>query len=256
MVQSLKERLEAGRKLRVFALSRVVHPVVVEMYGLGGGFDGFWFDQEHGAMGIDEIRTCRLAARTCDMDCFVRVPPVGYWVVTQCLEAGAGGVMGAQIQSADHAAEFISWTKFAPEGIRGLHSNGRDANYLHLPPADFVEQSNRERLVAIQIETLGALEQVDQIAALPGIDLLFIGPADLSLALGIVGQFHHEKLWEAVGKVAAACNRHGTHWGTLCPDPQFAAKAAEHDCRLFSIGNDITALKHGVAHINASFGPA
>ncbi len=89
----------------------------------------------------------------------VRMVAANYALVTQCLEAGAGGVMGARITSAAHAEEFVRWAKFAPRGLRGMNSSGRDSNYTHKSQAQFAADSNREQLVSIQIETLGALKR-------------------------------------------------------------------------------------------------
>jgi 2-dehydro-3-deoxyglucarate aldolase/4-hydroxy-2-oxoheptanedioate aldolase len=252
-MQTFKELLAAGDFVRVFVAGRVFHPIVIEVFGLAGGFHGFWLDGEHVGLSTEQMTTAALAARANGMDCFVRIPPVGYWHVTQCLEAGMGGVMAAQLRSADEAEQFVSWAKFAPRGTRGLNMGGRDADYTHKPPAQFVEEANRQNLVAIQIETLGALEDVDAIAAIDGVDLLFIGPADLSLALGVVGQFHHDRLWEAIGRVADASQRHGKAWGALVTDPQFADRAVELGCRLAAFGNDVIALRRGIAAIKESF---
>ena len=253
MITTFKQMLASGQVMPVFAVGRIAHPIVIEMFALAGGYRGFWLDQEHGAMVQDHIVTAALAARANQLDFFVRMPPVGYWQVTQSMEAGAGGVMGAQIQSADHARQFVSWTKFAPQGTRGLVSTGREANYTHTPIGEVVSIANRERFVAIQIETLGALDQVDQIAALEGVDLLFVGPADLSLVLGVVGQFHHDKLWEAIGHIAAACHRHGKAWGAVVPDAEFAGRAAELGCRMPTVGNEILALRRGIDTLQKAF---
>ena len=218
MARTFKEMLKTEELIRVFALGRIPNPIIVEMFGLAGKYDGFWLDQEHTQLSTDQIINLSLAARANQFDSFVRVPPTGYWQVTQCLEAGAGGVMAAQIHTADQAREFVSWCKFAPQGTRGLNAGGRDANYTHKPPAQFVEDANRDHFVAIQIETTGSVDEADAIAAIEGVDLLFVGPADLSLALGVVGQFHHEKLWDAIGAVAQACRQHGKAWG--CPSLQ------------------------------------
>jgi len=250
---SFKQLLAGPDLIRVFALGRVMNPVVIEMFGLAGGYHGFWLDLEHSFITTEQITMAAIAARANQMDSFVRMPPTGYWQVTQCLEAGAGGVMGAQIRSADHAREFNSWCRFAPEGVRGLNMGGRDCDYTHKPLAKFVEDANRDVFVAIQIETLGALEEADAIAAIDGVDLLFIGPADLSLALGVVAQFHHEKLWEAIGRVAQACKQHGKHWGCVAPDPQFADRAVELGCRMPTIGNEMHVLRRGVAAIQSSY---
>jgi 4-hydroxy-2-oxoheptanedioate aldolase len=254
MANSFVELLKTDEVIRTFAVARVLHPVVIEMFGLAGGYHGFWIDQEHASHSSEQLITVTLAGRANGFDSFVRMPPTGYWQVTQCLEAGAGGVMAAQIHSAEQAREFVSWTKFPPTGIRGLNASGRDSNYTHKPITQFVEDANRQSFVAIQIETLGALEQADEIAALDGVDLLFIGPSDLSMALGVVGQFHHEKLWEGIDRVAAACRNHGKAWGAVTPDPEFASRAIENGCRMPTMGNDMHVLRRGIEKFKESFG--
>jgi 2-keto-3-deoxy-L-rhamnonate aldolase RhmA len=250
---SLKQRLAAGELVRVFAAGRVPHPLVVEMFALGGGYDGFWIDQEHAAVTYDQIVTFALAARANALDCFVRMAPTGYSQVTQNLEAGAGGVMAAQIHSLAEAEQFVRWAKFHPLGARGINTSGRDADYTHKPVAQFAADANRDHLLAIQIESPAAVDAADKIAALCGVDMLFIGPADLSLSLGVVGQFHDETLWAAIARVAEACRKHGKSWGAVVPDDKFAARAVEHGCRMLSIGNDVLALRRGVDALKQSF---
>jgi 2-dehydro-3-deoxyglucarate aldolase/4-hydroxy-2-oxoheptanedioate aldolase len=253
MAKSFNQRLAAGETVTTFALGRVVHPIFIDMFALAGGYQGFWLDQEHAGIGVDEIRVASVTARANDMDCFVRLAPLGYSQVTQCLEAGAGGVMAAQIHSAAQAEEFVSWAKFAPRGTRGLNAGGRDGDYSYKPAAQFIEDSNRENFVAIQIETLGSIDQVEAIAAIDGVDLLFVGPADLSLCLGVVGQFMHEKLWEAIDKVQAACQKHGKNWGAVVPTPEFADRAAERGCKMPTIGNEIIAVRRGLDAMKLAF---
>lgn len=244
---------ETDELLPLFALGRIMHPVMVEMFGLAGGYRGFWFDQEHVSVSTEQIATMALAARANNMDTFVRMPPIGYWQVTQALEAGAGGVMAAQIYTADEAREFVSWTKFAPQGVRGLNSSGRDARYSHRPLAEFAEEANREGFVAIQIETTQAVEQADQIASIDSVDLLFVGPADLSLALGVPGQFDNRSLWEAITHVSQACKRNGVSWGAVVPTPEFADRAVELGCRMPTIGNGVQALRRGISALQNAF---
>jgi 2-dehydro-3-deoxyglucarate aldolase/4-hydroxy-2-oxoheptanedioate aldolase len=253
MPTRFRDLLAGNELIRTFALSRVVHPVLVEMFGLAGGYHGFWLDNEHVALTSEQIVVAALAARANNFDCFVRIPPVGYWLVTQCLETGVGGVMAAQIHSADQAEQFAQWARFAPHGGRGLNTGGRDANYTHMTPAEFVVEANRNTFVAIQIETLGAVDDVDRIAATPGVDLLFVGPADLSLALGVVGQFHHETLWEAIDRVAAACRRHGKAWGAVTPDARFAERAIDGGCRMPTFCNDVLVLRRGIAATQTTY---
>jgi 2-dehydro-3-deoxyglucarate aldolase/4-hydroxy-2-oxoheptanedioate aldolase len=252
-LRSIKQRLADGETLRVFAVGRIVHPVAIEMFGLSGAYQGFWIDAEHVALNSEQLVTLALAGKANGLDCFVRMAPTGYSQVTQYLETGAGGVMAAQIHSTEEAAQFVRWAKFAPRGARGLNTSGRDAHYTHKPPAKFAEDANREHLTAIQIETIGALNEVDAIAAIEDVDLLFVGPADLSQSLGCVGDFHHEKLWDAIGRVAAACRKFGKPWGAVTPDPKFAQRALENGCRMPSIGSDVLCLRRGIEAMQSAF---
>ncbi len=250
---SFKRRLADGDTLRVFTLGRITHPILVEMFAQAGGYDGFWIDAEHSAPTPDQMLVLALAARANRFDCFVRMPPIGYWEVTRALETGVGGVMASQIRSVAQAEQFVRWAKFPPVGERGTVLTGRDANYSHKPAAQFVSDANRDSFVAIQIETASALDSVDAIARLDGVDLLFVGPTDLSVVLGIPGQFHDDKLWSAIGSVADACRRHGKTWGCVAPDPKFADRAVEVGCRMVTMGNDILIARRGIDAFKAAF---
>jgi 2-dehydro-3-deoxyglucarate aldolase/4-hydroxy-2-oxoheptanedioate aldolase len=241
-----RDILARNELARVFCVGRFPSAVTVDLFALAGGFDGFWIDQEHVGHTWQEIQTVALAGRANGFDSFVRMAPTDYALVTQNLETGAGGVMAAQIHSAEHAEQFVKWTKFAPRGLRGLNTQGRDANYTHKVASQFAIDANRETFVAIQIETLGALAEVEQIAAIDSVDLLFIGPSDLSQALGVLGQFEHAKLWEAIDRVARACRQNGKHWGVVPSDPRFAERAYELGCRMISMTADVRALRMGI----------
>ncbi|MBX7167809.1 MAG: hypothetical protein K1X74_15865 [Pirellulales bacterium] len=243
---TFKEMLAADRVIRVFSMARIIHPIVIDMFGLAGRYDGFWLDQEHGGLTYEQINLASVAARANGMDTFVRMAPIDYSLVTQALEAGAGGVMAARIESAAQAREFVSWSKFHPAGSRGINTGGWDARYTHMKPAEFAASANRAHLVAIQIETLGALEEVDAIAACEGVDLLFVGPNDLSQAMGLIGQLGHERVWEAIDRVQAACIKHGKHWGTVPADPAYADRAIEKGCRMLIMGGDVLSLRIGI----------
>ena len=241
-----KEKLAAGALVRLFALGRLPSPVVIDLFGLAGGYDGFWLDQEHAGLTYEQVLVTSVAGRANGMDCFVRMAPTDYALVTQNLEAGAGGVMAAQIHSAAEAEAFVRWAKFAPRGTRGLNLSGRDADYMFKSIPEFAADANRDHLVAIQIETTGALEDAEAIAAIDGVDVLFVGPSDLSQALGIIGQMDHDTLWEAYARVNAACDQHGKHWGTVSPTPAFADRAVDLGCRMITIGSDVACLKRGI----------
>ncbi len=241
-----KDLLAAKKLICVFCAGRMVHPVSLQLFGLAGGYDGFWLDAEHAGISTDQITMAALVGRACGLGSFVRMPVTNYAAVTQALESGTDGVMAAQVGSADEAEKFVSWAKFAPRGVRGLNTQGADAHFTHKTQIELARDANLDHFVAIQIETLGALEQADKIAAIDGLDLLFVGPADLSQSLGVLGQPNHELVWAAIDRVADACRRHGKAWGIVPAGPEYADRCAEKGCQMITFGSDVLAMRLGV----------
>jgi 2-dehydro-3-deoxyglucarate aldolase/4-hydroxy-2-oxoheptanedioate aldolase len=118
---------------------------------------------------------------------------------------------------------------------------------------ELARDANRDHFVAIQVETLGALDEADAIAAIDGVDLLFVGPADLSQALGVLGQPDHEKVWTAIDRVAQACRRHGKAWGIVPASPPFADRCVEMGCRMLTFGSDAMAMRLGVQAVKTMY---
>jgi 4-hydroxy-2-oxoheptanedioate aldolase len=254
MPRFFKNLLETDKLIRVFCTGRLVHPVSIQLFGLAGGYDGFWLDAEHAGISTDQITMAALVGRACGLGCFVRMPVTNYAAVTQALESGVDGVMAAQVVSAAEAEKFVTWAKFAPRGMRGLNTQGADANFTHKTQVELAHDANRDHFVAIQIETLGALEDADAIAKIEGVDLLFIGPADLSQSLGVLGQPEHEKVWAAIDQVAEACRRHGKAWGIVPASPTYADRCAEKGCRMITFGSDVVAMRLGVQALKTMYG--
>ncbi|MGH8915318.1 MAG: HpcH/HpaI aldolase family protein [Acidimicrobiia bacterium] len=253
MPDLIKTRLQRGERLVVFAVGRMFHHNIIHYLGMQGGFDGFWIDVEHSGLTTHDIEIAATAGMANDLDCFVRVPPTDYATVTRCFESGATGVMAAQIASAHQAEEFVTWAKYAPRGRRGLNSLGYDGGYGSVPLAEFAERSNRDTFVAIQIETAQAVEEADAIAAIDGVDLLFVGPSDLSQAVGVIGDFTGKPSMDAIERVAAACRDHGKHWGAVTPSPSYAAMLVEKGCTLISATNDVKLVTSGLAKVKEDY---
>jgi len=254
MSRIFHELLATDRVLRVFSVSRIIHPVVFDVFGMAGGFDGLWLDQEHGGMTVPQVQSASAYARANGLGTIIRMAPSGYWQVTQSLEAGVDGIMVARLNSAAEADEALGWCKFAPRGDRGLNSSGFDARYTLKPLGQFVEEANQENFVAIQIETLGALKDVEEIAAIKGVDMLFLGPADMSQALGHTGEVNHEKVWEAIDAISAACRKYGKTWGTVPAGPEYAQRCVEKGCRMLTLANETLAVRRGVEALKEWYG--
>lgn len=253
MAQTLKERIQTGDRLNVFAVGRMFHPNLVHYVGMSGGFDGLWIDAEHAGLTVPDIEYASTAGKLYGLESFVRVPPTDYATITRCFESGASGVMAAQVAGAQQAEEIVTWAKFHPRGRRGLNPLGHDGRFGSVPLAEFTEGANRDTFVAIQIETASAVEEVDEIAAVDGVDLLFVGPSDLSQALGVTGDFTHERCLEAIDAVAGACRRHGKRWGAVTPTPDYAALLIEKGCTLVSAVNDVKLVGAGLDAMREAF---
>lgn len=252
-MKSLKQRLADGETVNVFAVSRAFHPNIIEMFAIHGGFHGFWIDDEHAGFTTREMETAAAFGRASGLDCFVRIPPTDYATVTRCLESGAGGVMAAQIFSAAQAEEFVQWTKFFPRGRRGLNGGGFDGRFGNLPAKEFCERANANSFLAIQIETLQSVEECEEIASIDGVDLLFIGPSDLSQALGVTGDFMHPDCLRAIDRVSQACSRHGKTFGAVTPSPEHARMLIDKGCRMLSAINDVRTFNAGIKSLKQTF---
>jgi 4-hydroxy-2-oxoheptanedioate aldolase len=242
----LKERLAQGKLTRVFCLGQLCHFKLVENLGMMGGFDAVWLDQEHAGISIAQIEQASLAATAFGLDSFVRLAPTDYATVMRPLEAGAGGIMAAQVRSAAQTEEIVRWAKFHPRGLRGVNGTGIDGRFGTLAPAEYFRQANASTFIAIQIEHKDAVADVEKIAAVPDVDVLFIGPADLSQSMGVVGQWDHPDVWRAIERVAWAAKTNGIHWAILPPNAGFAQRCVDLGCRMLSVGLDVWAFQKGV----------
>ncbi len=249
----LIDSLRANELVKVLGMGRMLHHNLVQIIGFQGGFDGLWFDLEHSSASLEQVEIGCLAAKAHGMDCFCRIAPTDYAIVTRCYESGASGVMAAQIDSAEQAEEFVQWCKFFPRGKRGINVGGVDGRFASMPVNEFCETTNREHFVAIQIETASSLECVEDIAAIDGVDMLFVGPSDLSQALEVPGEFMHESCLDAIRRVGAACKQHGKPWGAVSVSPEHAKLLFDSGCRMISPSSDSKLFNIGLQTLKSQY---
>jgi 2-dehydro-3-deoxyglucarate aldolase/4-hydroxy-2-oxoheptanedioate aldolase len=253
MGAQLKAALAGDRVLRVFALGQLAHPKLVEMVGWFGGFDAVWLDHEHAGLSTAQIEEGARAARGCGLDSFVRLAATDYATVMRCLEAGAGGVMAAMVRSARQVEDILTWAKFHPRGLRGVNGTGVDGRYGTVPAAEYFRRANAETVVGVQIEHVDAVEEVERIAAVPDLDFLFVGPADLSQSMGLPGQWEHPQVWAAIERVARAARERRVPWAILPLNAAHARRCVELGCRMLSIGIDAWAFQKGLRAFRDDF---
>jgi len=209
---SLCSRVRAGETLLGCF---VTWPVggVIELAALSG-FDFVVLDCEHGYFSIESVESAVRAADAAGIAAIVRSPTAVSEQLGRYLDVGAAGTLLPRVEGVAMARAAIESLKFAPEGNRGL--GGVRANrYATAPLGEFVRQANEETLVAVQIERGGALDELAQIAAEPAVDVLFVGPNDLSQALGFPGDTASERFRSAVARVASEASRAGKTAGIM-----------------------------------------
>ena len=252
-IKTLKQKMAEGQEVRVMAVSAFPSPKLIEVAGKFGELDGVWIDQEHSGLPNQELELLLMACRAAGLDAFARLAPTDYATVMRPMEGGASGVMMAQVRSVPEVEKLVRWMKYHPEGERGLFLGSYEAEFGAKPAPQHVADSNRDRWTVIQIETAEAVECVEGIAAVEGVDCLFVGPSDLSNNLGKPGNPMDPHVLAAIERIAAAAKANGKPWGVLSKTEEFALKCRELGCQLFSIAGDLDYISRGIAATKSQF---
>lgn len=173
------------------------------------GFDCLWLDREHLAHDWSVVAAQVWAAKAHNVDVMVRVPRGSYSDYVKPLELDATGIMVPHIMSLSDAKQVVQMTRFHPIGRRAIDGGSADGLYTNLAFDEYLRQANEQRFLVLQIEDPEPLAELDDIAALAGVDMLFFGPGDFSQAIGAPGEWNHPRLVEARQQVAEAARRHG-----------------------------------------------
>jgi len=209
---SLRTRLDAGETLLGSFMTWGVGGVA-ELLSLAG-FDFVVLDNEHGSFTSESIASTLAAADAAGLPSVVRVPSCAFLETSRYLDFGAAGTLFPRAEGLQMVRAAVESVKFAPEGKRGL-AGVRANKYGNIPLPTFVSESNRQTIVAIQIETAGALAEVEEIAKEKNVDVLYVGPNDLTQALGAPGQLDNPKYQSALGRIATAAREAGKVAGIM-----------------------------------------
>ncbi|KIL40389.1 aldolase [Gordoniibacillus kamchatkensis] len=205
------------------------------------GFDCIWTDMEHVGNDWSAIEKQIMAGKMHDVDTLVRVARGSYSNSIRPLEMDAAGIMVPHIMSLDDARTVVKSTKFHPLGMRPVDGGNADGAYCNIDLADYLLQANEQRFNVLQIEDVEPLEQLEDIIALPGLDMIFFGPGDFSQSIGAPGQMDHPLIDETRRRIAALAAKHGKFAGTVGGVGNFA-ELVEMGYRFISIGADVIAL--------------
>lgn len=235
----LKRRLAQGEKLVGTMVNLMDHPDLARILKICG-LDFFMIDCEHGYFDPGAAGKLFGLAREAGMPPFVRIPEVRRDLVLTFMEMGAAGILLPQTDTVEQAQKLVQYAKYAPLGSRGVSLLRPHSRYEPGSGPEYMKTANDETVLMVQIESETAVEHVEQILAVPGIDVAFVGPADLSQSLGIMGQTEHPRFVGAVERIVAAAQREGKFAGIhfMAPAPLRAWMAKGMSFNL--LANEIT----------------
>jgi 2-dehydro-3-deoxyglucarate aldolase/4-hydroxy-2-oxoheptanedioate aldolase len=217
------------------------------------GVDFVLFDQEHSGWTTDTIRQLLAASRAAEFVPLVRVPAAQYHLISQVLDLGAMGVMVPMVETVEQAELIVRSAKYPPMGRRGAAFGVAHDDYVSGKVLEKIASANQETLLIAQIETVAGLEQVERIAAIPGIDIVWLGHFDLTNSMGIPAQFTDARYLAAVKRIATAAQQKGKAAGFMAASAEEAASMLEKGYRCLAYWGDIwiygQALKAGLESV-------
>jgi len=213
------------------------------------------YDMEHSGAGIETIKAQCSYCRGLDIAPLVRVPATEYDFIANVLDSGAHGVMVPMVDTAEQAAFIAASTHYPPQGRRGAGFGMAHDDYLGGSPLDKIRAAHERTLTIVQIETVKGLENVEAIAATPGVDVLWLGHFDLTNFMGIPGQFQHPDYVAGVKRIAASAARHGKTAAFLAFDNRWSDEYWGYGFRMFAYGLDSALfqreLASGLTHLKS-----
>ena len=213
------------------------------------------YDMEHSGACIETIKAQCSYCRGLDIAPLVRVPATEYDFIANVLDSGAHGVMVPMVDTAEQAAFIAACSHYPPHGRRGAGFGMAHDDYLGGSPLDKIRAAHERTLTIVQIETVKGLENVDAIAATPGVDVLWLGHFDLTNFMGIPGQFQHPDYVAGVKRIAAAAKRHGKTAAFLAFDNRWSDEYWGYGFRMFAYGLDSALfqreLANGLTHLKS-----
>jgi 2-keto-3-deoxy-L-rhamnonate aldolase RhmA len=208
------------------------------------GFDWLLIDLEHGNGSLADLRAMLLACRGSNAAPIVRLRSVDQDAVKFVMDSGAAGVMFPFVNSAKEAELAVECMKYPPQGKRGVAGIIRATNY-GADWSQYFHEANENSLTVVQIETPEAVDAAEEIAAVDGVDVLFVGPLDLSVNLGCPGDFTQPHFNAALDRVVAACSKYGKPAGILSRPP-LVAQHKQMGFRFLALGSDSGAVMLGL----------
>ena len=249
--KSLKQRAMAGETVPGAMVFEFFSPGIAQVLAHAGA-EFVIYDMEHTGISLETVKDQVAHCRGIGIAPMVRVPRGEYHFLARALDVGCQGVMIPMVESLDQAKAIVEATRYPPNGRRGAAFSFAHDDYAPGDPHTKMKAADARNLVIALIETERGIEHVEAIAALPGIDVLWLGHFDLTNFLGIPGQFDNPKFVDAVKRIAAAGRKHKKGLGFMAADTTWAKQFRELGFNMLATGTDHGILMAGVRNIIAS----
>lgn len=241
----VRARLQAG--LPAFGVTITVNSAEAAAHAATLGFHFLWVEMEHSPVTLETLRLMVLASRGLPAAVFARVPVVELWTAKRMLDQGVSGVIFPFIGSAEKAARAAAACRYPPAGKRG---SGAGAAVRTWPATgNYYDSADREVMTICVVEEASALDEIDAIAATPGVDALFIGTSDLSFSLGLRGAQGNPVLEDAIARIAAAAHNHGKFLGRPAGTPAQVRQFMDQGFLLFQMPTEIGLMELGAREL-------
>jgi len=248
---NLKKALHDG-KVALGPFLKITDPAVVEIVGFAG-FDFVIIDEEHGPISMESAQNMIRAAESVNITPIIRVSDNNEALILRALDIGAQGIEIPQVNSRSDAVRAVKSVKYSPQGERGVCRYVRAANYSSMDKFKYFKSANDETMIIAHIEGVKGINNLDEILLVSGIDVIFIGPYDLSQSLGIPGEVNHPLVVEKMKEVILKCKENKVAVGTFADDVKTAKSWISLGIQYMSFSVDVGILYEASKNIINKF---
>ena len=244
----LKNKVISCDKLRgamIFEFFSPGIPIILK----NAGCEFIIFDMEHGGLSLEQFKVLATISNSNNISPLIRIPEVSYNYVARALDLGAAGIMTPMVNSSEEAIKIVKSSKYPPEGIRGAGFGFAHDNYNNQNPLAYIQNANNELINIIQIETKSALENVESIAEINGVDCLWVGHFDLTNFLGIPGNFTSPIYLDAIKRVVEAGKANSKSLGIMVNNNEELEMYSRMGFNMIAVGTEMNILSRSISKI-------
>ncbi len=244
----LKQKLTTSTQIRgamIFEFFSPGIPIILK----NAGCEFIIFDMEHGGLSLEQFKTLSIISNANKIAPFIRIPEIKYNYIARALDLGASGIMVPMVNTPDDAIKIVQSSKYPPQGKRGAGFGFAHDNYINQNPLSYIEKANNSLINIIQIETKKALQNVQEIASINGVDCLWVGHFDLTNFLGIPGDFHSKIYLKAINEIVDAAGAHKKSLGIMVNNKQELETYYKLGFNMIAVGTEMNILSRSISQI-------